>query len=247
MLEEALRYPLENEDRLSTLLIGGVLLAVPVLASLLSVVLLPLALVAVLLTLPFALVGQGYLLRVLRSAATGEAAAPSFTDWGRLFVDGLKLLVVSLVYGLAAVVPTAVLGVAAGVGLGAVSNGTGAEPNVAALGTVTLLLVAVTAVLALALSYVLPAALTNVALRDGLGAAFDFGTIRQVALSSDYLVGVLLGYVVGGVLGSVAGALSLLLVGVPLLFYAQVVTYYCFGRGFAEARESMSVESERVV
>lgn len=248
MLGDALRYPLASEDRVSTLVIGGVLLAVPLLAALLPVLLGPLGLVAVVVTLPVSVVVQGYLVRVLRSAATGEPAAPSFTDWGTLFVDGLKLLAVSLVYSLVVLVPTIAL-VVVGVGTFTVSGGTeGATPptpNAALSAGVLLAFLAVT-LLSVALSYVLPAALTNFALRDSLGAAFDLGTIRQVAFTSDYLVGVLLGYVVGGVLATLALGFSVVLVGIPALFYAQVVTYYCFGRGFADARASMGVANERV-
>lgn len=246
MLEDALRYPVGSDDRVSTLLIGGVLLAVPMFASLLTVVFGPLGLVAVLVTLPLSLVVEGYLLRVLRSAASHEVAAPSFTDWGGLFVDGAKLFAVNLAYGLVVAVPAVVVGVVAGVGLGAVSTGGDGTPNLAAIGTVTLLLAGVVVVLSFAVAYVLPAAMTNFAVRGRLGAAFDLSTIRQVIFTSDYLVGVLLGFVLGAVLGGVASLLSAVLVGIPLLFYAQVVSYYCFGRGFAEARASMAPGTERV-
>lgn len=227
MLEDALRYPLESDDRVSTLLIGGVLVV-------LSVLILP------------AFVVQGYLVRVLRSAATGETEAPSFTDWGSLFVDGAKLFVVNLVYGLVVIVPMAVLGLVAGFGFAGVANGNGGSAGVAALGTVTLLLVGLVVLLSLLLAYVLPAAITNFAVQDRLGAAFDFGTIRQVVFTSDYFVGVLLGLVLTTVIGGVASAFSLVLIGIPFLFYAQVVGYYCFGRGFAEGRASMAPGMERV-
>lgn len=259
MLEAALRFPLASDDRVSTLLIGGALLAVSLFASTLAVLFVPFGLLVSLLVFPVSLVVQGYLVRVLRGAATGDRAAPSFTDWGGLLVDGLKLLFVSLVYGLVVVVPLVVL-VVVGVGsftvTGGVESGMGMETATAAAPTVTgpnaavsaglLVGVGVVFLLSLVVSYLLPAALTNFALRDSLSAAFDLGTLRQVVFSTDYLLGVLLGYVVGGALAGVAAGFSLLLVGIPALFYAQVFTYYCFGRGFAEARESMAPGTERV-
>ncbi|WP_435146928.1 DUF4013 domain-containing protein [Halobaculum sp. P14] len=213
MFEDAVKFPLESEDRVSTLIIGGVL-------TLLSVLIIP------------AFIVQGYLIRVLRAAATGEEAAPSFTDWGDLFVDGLKLLVINLVYGIAIMVPFVLVGVV-GIGGAAFTEGFG---GVAALSAVTVLLFALVALVALVISYVIPAALTNFALDGSLSAAFDVDTIKQVALTGDYFVGVLLGVVLGGVIGTIASPLVFLLVGIPLLFYGQVVTYYCFGRGFADAR-----------
>ncbi|UIO98694.1 DUF4013 domain-containing protein [Halobaculum sp. CBA1158] len=211
MLEDALRYPLDSDDRLATLVIGGLLLVF-------SFLILP------------AFVLQGYLLRVLRSSANGDAAAPSFTDWGDLLVDGLKLLVVSVIYGVGITIPF-VVG-AAVIGLGGL---TGSDAGLAAFGILGVLVLLVASLVAIVVGYVLPAAITNFALEGSIGAAFDLAAIREAAFSSRYLVGVLLGVVLGGVINTVASPLAFLLVGIPLLFYGQVVTYYCFGRGFAEA------------
>lgn len=211
MLEDALGYPLRTDDRVATLIVGAALIVA-------SVFVLP------------AFVLQGYLLRVLRSAATGERAAPSFTDWGELFVDGLKLVVVQAAFGFVISIPIVAAVVAFLLG-----GVTGSEAGVAAFGTVSLLLVLLATLLSILVAYVLPAAMTNFALAGELSVAFDVETLREAALSGRYLVGVLFGVVLGGVITLVAGPLALLLIGVPGLFYGQVVTYYCFGRGFAEA------------
>ncbi|MFC7071377.1 DUF4013 domain-containing protein [Halobaculum lipolyticum] len=223
MLEDAIRYPLNNDDRLATLIIGG-LLVIP----------------GVFLILPIFIL-QGYLVRVLGSAAAGEESAPSFTDWGGLFVDGLKLLVVQIVYGLVLLVPFGALFFVV-VGGSALVTG---DAGVAALGVVGFLVLGLFVLASLVVSYVVPAALTNMAVEGTLGAAFDVGAIRTAALSADYLVGVLLGVVLAAVIGSIASPLTALLVGIPLLFYAQVVSYYCFGRGFAEATGAGGVGGSR--
>lgn len=214
MLDDALGYPLRTDDRVATLLVGGALI-------LASVFVLP------------AFVLQGYLLRVLRSAATGERAAPSFTDWGELFVDGLKLVVVQAAYGLVISIPV----VAAVVSL-IFGGATGSDAGIAAFGAVSLLLLLFATLLSIAVAYVLPAAMTNFALVGELGAAFDVEALREAALSGRYLVGVLFGVVLASVINSVASPFALILVGIPALFYGQVVAYYCFGRGFAEATGS---------
>lgn len=211
MLEDALRYPLNSEDRVATLIIGGLLLVF-------SFLLIP------------AFILQGYLLRVLGSAAAGDEAAPSFTDWGGLLVDGLKLFVVSLVYGLVIAVPFVVASVV--IGLGGL---TGSDAGVAAFGIVGILLFLLATLVAIVIGYFLPAAMTNFAVEGEMSAAFDFAAIREASFSSKYLVGVLLGVVLGIVIQSVATPFVFLLVGIPALFYGQVVTYYCFARGFADA------------
>jgi hypothetical protein len=172
-----------------------------------------------------AIIVQGYLVRVLRSAARGDDEAPSFTEWGELLVDGVKLLVITIAYTLPIYALMAGLIFAVPMGSGAGGSRLGA-----------LLVGFVILLLALVVSYLIPATAANFAIEGSLVAAFDFGTVLGGAFSKSYAVGVVLAIVVGLTLGLVAGALSIVLVGIPLLFYVQVVTYYLFGRGFADGR-----------
>ncbi|QLG62575.1 DUF4013 domain-containing protein [Halorarum salinum] len=223
MLGDALRYPIESDDRVATLVIGGLLLV-------LGVLVLP------------AFVVQGYLVRVLDSSARGESEAPSFTDWGGLFVDGLKLTVVGLVVGIVIAVPFVLVTALLTGGLVAVGDSGG---NVAALGVVVALVYVLLSVLALVVAYFLPAMFTNFAVEGRLGAAFDLSTVTSVALTTDYLVAVLLAVVLGSVVNAVAAPFAVLLVGIPLLFYGQVVTYYLFGRAYAEGRRAAGLPGIR--
>lgn len=215
MLGDAISFPATSDDWIPTLIIGGLL-------TVLSVLFFP------------AFIVQGYAVRVLRRAARGEAEAPSFTDWGGLFVDGLKLFVVTAVYSLAILVPLAVLVAALGVSAGALGGDTGRVVG-GLLGVVLLLVVGA---LSLVVGYLLPAAYANVAIEGTMRAAFDFGTVLRGALTGDYLVAWLLALAFGLVGNLVATPLAALVVGIPLLFYVQVVTYYLFGRGFAEGLRS---------
>lgn len=212
MLGDALSYPRNSSDWIPTILIGGVL-------SVLGVFILPIFVV------------QGYLLRVMRSAAKGEEAAPSFTDWGGLVVDGLKLFVVNLAYSLVVIVPFFVLSAVLGVG-SAVTSPSG-DPS-AAVGVTILVGSLLIGLLGLLVGYFAPAGFANFAVEDSLGAAFDVSTIVAAATTGEYLKAWLLAVVVGLVLGLVGSVLSLLIVGIFVLFYVQVVSYYLFGRGFAE-------------
>jgi hypothetical protein len=216
MLGDALSYPRNSSDWIPTILIGGVL-------SVLGILVVP------------AFVVQGYLLRVLRSAAKDETAAPSFTDWGGLIVDGIKLFVVNVAYALVVVVP--MIGLSVVLGLGNAVASAGGEPSAAAnllTGALGLLFVLVVTLLGIAVGYFVPAAYANFAVEENLGAAFDFSTIFAAATTSEYFVAWLLAVVVGVVGGLLGSALSILVVGVFVLFYVQVVSYYLWGRGFAE-------------
>lgn len=201
MLAEALAFPRADDDWLVTVLIGGVL-------TLLGVLVLPIVLV------------NGYLLRVLGAAVTGDETLPRFSDWLDLFIDGLLVVVVQFVY---VGVPTFVLGFVATMafGFGAVGPTLGA-----------LLVVAVGAVV-LAAAYLLPAGLANFARTGNLADAFDLRTVARAALTVEYALAVVLAIAVSVVLGIVGGLLLVVLVGAFVLFYVQVIAYHLFGQGFA--------------
>jgi hypothetical protein len=213
MLGDALSFPRQSDDWLPTLLIGGVL-------SILGFLIVPIFIV------------QGYYVRVLRAVARGDDTVPSFTDWGDLIVDGVKLFVIILVYGLLLVVPVLVILTVAGVGGYAAGGGVGA----ALAGGVAIIGGLVVLALALVVAYITPAAAANFAVEGRFGAAFDFSTVFGAAFTSDYAMAWLLALVVGIVGGLVGGALTFLIVGIFVLFYVQVSTFYLFGRGFAEGR-----------
>ncbi|MFB6080774.1 MAG: DUF4013 domain-containing protein [Haloferacaceae archaeon] len=209
MLEDALSFPTTADDWVQTLLVGGVL-------SLLGILILP------------AIVVNGYLLRVIRTAAA-ERTAPSFTDWGDLLIDGLRLLVLEVVVGVVLLVPlSVVLGIAGFFG--------GVTGSRAVAGVVVLLGLLVIGVLVLLVGYLLPAAVANFAIEDSLAAAVDLRTVADGAFTGDYATAWLLALLVG-VVGSLVGtALSVVVVGIFLLFYVQVVASYLIGRGFAAGR-----------
>lgn len=205
MLADAIEFPTTADDWIQTVIIGGAL-------SALGFLILP------------AIVVQGYTVRVARAAARGETA-PSFTDWGELLVDGVKLLVLQLVAAVAVLVPLAVV-------LGVVGTAAGLSGSRTLGGIAVLIAVLLIGLLGLVLGYFLPAAVANFAIEDSLAAAFDLRTVGDGALSADYATAWLLAVLIGFVGGLVGGALSVILVGFLLVFYTQVVTYYLFGRGF---------------
>lgn len=81
MFDTALRFPVSFDDRLRTYVIGSLLI------------------VGSILVIP-AIILIGYFTRSIGHATAAEDP-PVFGDWVGLFVDGLKLLVVALAYGVA--------------------------------------------------------------------------------------------------------------------------------------------------
>jgi len=221
MLSDALWFLKRSDDWVATTIIGGVL-------WLLSVLIFP------------GIILQGYFVRAMRAAANGEQAAPSFTDWGELFVDGLKLFVVTFVWALVAIVPAILLSVIIGIGTFTVSEaatGSAAASSTGGvgLGIASLVLGLLVFVLGLLAAYIGPAAGANFAIEGNLGAGFDVRTILSGAFTGEYAVAWLLALVVTVVLGFIGGLLSAIVVGFFVLFYVQVMTYYLWARGFADA------------
>ncbi|GCF13081.1 hypothetical protein Harman_10160 [Haloarcula mannanilytica] len=161
-IEETLTYPMEDDDWTVTVLIGGVL-------SLLSFLIVPGFLV------------YGYLVRAVRERADGATQPPAFEDWGELLVDGVKAWVIGLVYML---VPLIVFGVTVGGSLFAMATGTRAGAGAGLAGLLGGL--AISFVLSLVFGYVATAAIIHFACTGELGAGFDFGTLRKLALSPEY-------------------------------------------------------------
>jgi hypothetical protein len=217
MLEEALGYPFEDENRFTTLGIGGVLYIIGSFLSLFADVfsddLVAIPLLLILFLGGFVL--AGYSARVLRTTARGNETVPGFTDWRGLVIDGLKLTVVNIVY----LLPTIVLFVVA-ISLRSDGGGPTTVVGVLSLTAFTIGLVAL---------FFAPVAWTNVALTERLGAAFEFRTIIDAALTGQYLIAIGLLVVLGVIFRLVAGFLAIIFVGYFVLFYAQVVISYLIG------------------
>lgn len=220
MLSEALDYPREGDDALTTILIGSFL-------SLLGPLLVPIIPV------------WGYVVGVLRETSTGErAAAPVFEDWERLFVDGLKAFVVVFVYGL---VPAVVAAITVGSAVFAIVFG---NQGLQVLGAVSILGgLLVTAVLGLAFGYVIPAGLVAMSRTDSIGAAFSWSGLRPILGNGRYATGWLVALGVWLVASFVVGAINAALpvVGaVPaavVYFYAMVATAYLYGTAYGDAAD----------
>ncbi|MFC7201951.1 DUF4013 domain-containing protein [Haloferax namakaokahaiae] len=231
MLSDALWFLKRSDDWVATTIIGGVL-------SLLSVLIIP------------AFILQGYLVKAMRAAANGEEAAPSFTDWGELFVDGVKLFVVGLGWSLVVIVPMILLTIVLGIGSAALTQGA-TDPSAVSsagslgLGIFSLVGFLLIGLLGLLVGFLVPAASVNFAIEGNLGAGFDVRTITGAAFTSDYVVAWVLAIVVSMVLGTIGSVLSIVLVGLFLLFYVQVMTYYLFARGYADGLGYFPGSSER--
>ena len=252
MLRGALTTPTRTDDAAGVLVIGTVvtLLAWTITPAWLVVSLaFPPALAAAPLVLAPVLVARGYYVRVVAEGiADGNAdGAPSFVAWGRLYRDGLKSLLLSVLL-LLPLAALAALAVAAGAVVeldlvdpepaieGAAGTDVGDSEATTALLGLAGGLVGVLSVGYLALfAYVRPAALALFAdsgrLRDGLRP----GRLLPVLSSGDYAVGWTLAMVTLLTGYALAVPFVPLLVGIGVVFATRIVAHALYGRGAATA------------
>ncbi len=223
MFNESIRYLKDSDDAVTTVLVGGLLV-------IFSFLVIP------------AIVLEGYMIRVLRQVSEGDTDAPKFDDWTKLFVDGLKAIVIAFIYLL---VPAVLAFVFIGGGA-ALSN------NYAVLGGLVVLLGSVlTFVAGIAVWYALPAALVRFAEKNTMGSAFEYESYMPILRDREYATGWLIALAVVVVTGVIVSAIAIIpilgwIAAVFLGFYAHVTASYIYGRAYAEADEHRLREGPEV-
>jgi hypothetical protein len=198
------------------ILLGGILLS--------WLLLIPLILAAALLT--------GYALEITRRVIRGDAQLlPEWNDWGALIADGLKVIVIGIVYALPMIAVAVCVGVPAGL-LG--------ESNSSAAVALSNLFSGLLTVASLAwgifLAFVLPAAIGFFADTGEMASAFRFGEVLALVRRnlSTYLVTVLMSWV-----ALIVGGLGKLACGVGWLAtfpYAHMVIGHLTGQAYLVAQ-----------
>lgn len=217
-----LTYPMEGEEWMKTVLVGGLLVFF-------GFLLVPL------------FVAYGYLVRVVRHELDMEPEPPVFEDWGELLVDGGKAWAISFVYML---VPLVVAGVTVGGSLAAMATGneTAAAAGFGGLWIGLLL----SGLLALVFGYLAVVGILNFADTGRFGAGFDVETIRTVALDREFALSWLVSIAVFVVAGIVGGIPVIGWILAPFAsFYAAVVAANLWAGGFSQALEADTATSRR--
>ncbi|WP_273838540.1 DUF4013 domain-containing protein [Halococcus sp. PRR34] len=221
-IETLARYPMESDDWIITVLIGGF-------ALLFSFLIVPWFVVS------------GYLVRAIRSGMEHAEHPPVFDEWGDLLKEGVVAGIIGFIYQL---IPLVVFGVFVGGSVLALLTGSDAGAGLGFLGFFGGLFF--WWILALAFGYVGFAGVANYARKGTFGAGFDFGIITDVVTSREYLIA--WAYVIGlnivvGLIVTVLNIVPILggIVGVFVGFYALIIAAWLWGDGFAAATDGRQV------
>jgi hypothetical protein len=218
---KAFGFVFEDQEWIVKILIAAAILLVGLLFSWL--LLIPLILALALLV--------GYSMEVMRRVINGQPdGLPEWDNWGELIADGLKAIVVGIVYALPFIVISACLGIP----LGLVNDGSGGGSN-AAVSLLSAFLSCLNVLWAIVISILLPAALAFWVADDDLGAAFRFGEVFGFVRENlgTYLITFLMSWV-----ASIIGSLGTILCGIGWFVtqpYSLVVTGHLYGQAYLQA------------
>jgi hypothetical protein len=153
---------------------------------------------------------SGYFLRIIKSTLAGYDELPEFDEWGGMFIDGLKVIVVSIVY---MIIPTIVIliGVFASLSTISYSSSTITDPTIF-FGLISFTAI-IGGILALIFALVAYVAIVNMALYDEIGAAFRFSEIlERISMIGwgKYIIWYIIMIIIGIVGGFIASILNII-------------------------------------
>ena len=233
VISDSLRYPTSNWSKL---VIVGVLL-------LISFLIIPLFLVL------------GYMFRVIKASLAGVEELPAFEEWVEMLVEGIKLLLVYIIYSLPAIIIALISFISLWSSLKSLTyitqaNGTTVTPDMffAFFGGTVLIGLIIAGLYSLVIYPIMAVAIGNMAYYNGeFSAAFRFNEILSIIsqigwvdLIIWYIVLIMVGIAIGFIVSIIAiipilGWIFLIFIVYPYfyLFYARAVAWL-YSSAFAE-------------
>lgn len=179
------------------------------------------------------LVVFGYLALMTRNVINGNPQPlPEWENWGELWIEGVKMFVVGLVYSLPVILLRLVLTIPSAILSSSSNNGLATTGGLLNLGGSCLGFI-----LQLAIAVLLPAALARFAINgsigEGLKFAEVFATVRQNI--GTYVVVALMSTFVAGFIGGI-GVIACFVGAAFTSFYAYLMTFHLYGQAQRNAQ-----------
>jgi len=170
---------------------------------------------------------MGYMMEIYR----GKAPAPELENWGKLFIDGIKLFIVELIYAIPLILVALIF---FGGSIALMAGGQGSDALMGAGIGMMLLGLIIFIILAIAIGLIAVFGGIRLARTDSFGEAFNISAIMAHIGSIgwlDYIIALIIVYVVVGVINIVLGMIPfigwlifLLIMPVISIFVARYVT-----------------------
>ncbi|AEG19091.1 hypothetical protein MSWAN_2083 [Methanobacterium paludis] len=173
----------------------------------------------------------GYLFKILKESLNGFDNLPEFNEWSKMFIDGLKVFFVILVYS---IIPAALIGVGMRNSILPLINTQGTGPLIQSTLSFGILsgLTIIGILLGILVSFVIAVALANMACQNKLDAAFRFGEIfKRIGKIGwvDYIIWYIVMILVAIIVYSISSTLILIFIGiilVPLIITPYFAMFY---------------------
>ena len=165
-------------------------------------------------------ISSGYLLDVAQTSMRRKSKLPEFNDYTRLFIEGIKMIIIGFIY----MIPALIIMVLAGVSIGF---------KITSLATfgVGMILAIITALI---MAYISTGAILRYAEKRNIKEAFNCRAIGKKIFNSKFFVGWIIALVIAVVIDVVLGIIPLIgaLLGAAIggIFYMSVM-----GEIYAEA------------
>ncbi len=187
---------------------------------------------AVILLIPIVnFIGMGYVIRIIKGTLAGLDDLPDFDEVGELFIDGLKVLVVGIVYAIPIWIISAIFGVIIGLIFPATTP-TYIDTTSTALITTMIVSYAALIIAALIVGLIEIVAIVNMAYYDGdLGAAFRFSDILNYISTigwGKYIITYIVIALISGIITLVAGFVGILIFFVGVIITIPLAMSYCY-------------------
>ena len=177
-------------------------------------------------------VNGGYMLAVIQNLRNGiRPPLPAWSDFGKFFMDGLKMIAISLIYAIPMILLSIIMSAASGASYNYGSN---------ALAAGSIGLAIISLIYSLLLVFWIQGGYVNYAIKGTFASAFEFGAIwkivqrgwkRMLATVAIYFVGVLVLGIVGAILVLIPclGWVAIWLLVFGGIFYLILVMAYNIG------------------
>ncbi|VUT27897.1 MAG: hypothetical protein SYNGOMJ08_00452 [Candidatus Syntrophoarchaeum sp. GoM_oil] len=209
-IESAIKFPINDENWIKKIVIGGILSLIPIVNLLVS----------------------GFYLKTMEKAINRSAGMPEWEGWCELFVKGLIGAIIAFIYLL---IPTIVIAVMCG-GAFLSAGAMGGEGAILAMFAAMFGGLAIGGILAIIFGFFIPMALAMYVSSNSIGSAFKIGELlsRIKSVLGDYLITYVVVIVLMIVL-SVISAIPILgwIIAIFGGFYIGVVASKMFGEAYA--------------
>jgi hypothetical protein len=208
-----------------------------------------------------AILVQGYFFKVIKSTVAGLDELPDFDNWGEMGINGLKVIVVTIVYnlifGIIAAIPIFIIFLIMGLGgimggaMGSFSNSTAL--NMAALTSSALLfwglylglfiIYLIMLVVMILYAIFLPLGIANMAYNGKIGDAFALSALREKvseirwAKAIIWVLAINFVYVVAFMISYILGLLLVGIIVVPLLILPFLAIFHARSIGLLYLNE----------